>query len=380
MTLLRSTVPVTSDAIRLLSAMGDALGAHPIGFSLRVANVAANFAVQRGCDPETLAATYFAAALHEIGSVRIMIPEGTSERETIIARWDAPPEGARMADAISALPHATGDYIRWHRESFDGTGFPDRLRWNGIPHAAMAINISRAFVLAIFAQGRDSSPAEALFDLFGEAGRTYSTTVVRELRTFFASAPDRFDAPYESTWPLTELDGNALVRSLCTAVDARSMRTQGRGDRMERTVTEIVKQLGDRAIDVASAAFAARLFSLGRLVRDSRVDDFDPLARLGREARAAQAAGAAAIVASAPDYAAFGPILAASSEWYDGTGLPRGIHGTAIHPIARVLAVASAAEDLRHTNEAPVRITAAAGKQFDPEVVGAYMATLGGKS
>ncbi|GAC1412412.1 MAG: hypothetical protein NVSMB64_22680 [Candidatus Velthaea sp.] len=371
---------MTTGAIRLLSAIGDALGSHGIGFGMRVANVAANFALHRSCGAEMVAATYFAAALHEIGVVRIVIPKGASEREAAIAQWDAPAAGAAIAATIAGLPAASGDYIRWHRESFDGTGYPDRLRWNGIPHAAMAVNIARAFMVAIDAQGEFASPPEALFALVTEAGRTYSVNVVREFREFYSALGEGFDAPYDPQWPLAGLDGHALVHALCDEVDARAENTAGRGDRMERSVRAIVQRLGDARIDPDTAAFAARLGSLGRLAADAKVDDFDPLARLGREARAAEAAAAAAIVESSPDYAVFAPILRATGEWFDGTGLPKRLTGDAIDPIARVLSVALAIEGLRHSHEAPVRLTAAAGTQFDPAVVGAYMASLGGTS
>ncbi|GAC1419913.1 MAG: hypothetical protein NVSMB5_12100 [Candidatus Velthaea sp.] len=378
--MLRSTAPVTTSAIRLLSAIGDSLAGHGSGFSMHVAYVAANFALHRKCEPEMVAASYFAAALHEIGAVQIVRANNTSEREAEIDRWDIPAAGAAIAATIPGLPPSTGDYIRWHCEAFDGTGYPDRLRWNGIPQAAMAVNIARGFILAIEAQGEFASPPEALFTLATETGRRYSVNVVREFREFYAAAGQGFDAPCDPQWSLDELDGTTVVCESCSRIDARYERTAGRGDRMERTVRAIVQRLGDTRIDPENAAFAARLTSLGSLAADARVEDFDPLARLGREARAAQAAQAAAILAGAPDYAALAPILGATAEWFDGSGLPQRRRGDAIDPIARVLAVALAIEGLRGSHEAPIRLGAAAGTQFDPAVIGAYMASLGGTS
>jgi response regulator RpfG family c-di-GMP phosphodiesterase len=381
MTLLRSHA-ATGDAIRLLSAIGDALGGHEAGFAMRVAQTAARFALHRGANAEMIAASYYAAALHGLGAVRVVVPDNVSEREAEIASWDAPVAGAAISATIAGLPRATGDYIRWHREAFDGTGFPDKLRWNGIPHAAMAINISRAFIEAIDAQGEDASPPEALFAIVGECGRNFAINVVREFREFYAANAPNFDEPFEPEWSLDKVDGDAVIAAMCSEIDAREERTTGRGDRLDTLVRSIAGASQELTIDTGRAAFAARLTSLGRVRGDRRADDFDPLARLGREARAASAASAAQILSSAPAYEPYAAIVAQTEEWFDGKGLPARRKGEAIDATARVLSVALAADALHgsmYANaangypEAPARIAAAAGTQFDPAVVAAYL-------
>jgi response regulator RpfG family c-di-GMP phosphodiesterase len=372
MTLLRSTA-AAGDAIRLLSAIGDALGGHEAGFSMRVAQAAARFALHRGEKAEIVAATYYAAALHNIGAVRIVVPPSAGERDAAIAQWDGPVYGAHISAAIAGLPPATGDYIRWHRESFDGTGFPDKLRWNGIPHAAMAINVVRAFLEAIEAQGEDASPPEALFAVVGETGRAFAINVVKEFREFYAASVGSFDEYFEPDWQLDAVDADAVVTTMCNEIDAREERTAGRGERLDTLVRAIVAGAPELDIDPNRAALAARLMSLGRLRGDKRADDFDPLARLGREVRAATATIAAQTVLGAPTYAPYAAIIVQTEEWFDGTGLPAKLHGTAIDATARVLAVAIAADALDRQPDMEQRIAAAAGTQFDPAVVAAFM-------
>lgn len=386
MTLLRSRSPASADAIRLLSAVGDALTGRRPGFALRVAATAARFAAHRGCGAEEVAAVYFAAALHAIGAVRVVVPAGANERDAAIAAWDAPAAGAAIVAGLPGLPAAAADLIRWHREAFDGTGFPDRLRWNGIPTEAMAISIVRAFVERVDELGSDAPPAEALFALMNESGRRFSVTTAREFRAFFAAHPEGFDAPFAVEWDLEAFDSDAVIIAMCREIDARNERTLGRGDRLAVAVAAIAGKLAHLPIDPEKAALAARLTSLGKLHGEMRGDDYDPLSRLGREARAADAITAAQIVASAPSYAAFAEILAAVAEWHDGSGLPEHRKGARIDPLARILAVAMAAESLADSQYAqpekgypapPVRIAAAAGTQFDPVVVEAYLATVG---
>ncbi|MFN2459349.1 MAG: HD domain-containing phosphohydrolase [Candidatus Velthaea sp.] len=382
--MLRSA-PALPDAIRLLSAIGDALGGYPAGFSMRVAAVAARFAAHRGAESEAVAATYYAAALHALGLVRVAVTPGATERDAEIARWDAPVHGAAIVASIPGLPRGTSDNVRWHRESFDGTGFPDRLRWNGIPQGAMTINIARAFVAALHAQGGVESPAEALFAVIGESGRTYDVNAGRAFREFVSSAGSTFHEPVQPAWTLKAPGAQNVVVALCAEIDARDPATAGRGERVERLVRAVAGQPAV-SLDVERAAFAARLTSLGRVRAGAHIDDFDPLARLGRDARAGAAADAARILRAAPAFAPFADIVGATAEWYDGSGLPDRRKGDAIDPAARLIAVALAADALEGSSyadaahgfpDAATRIGAAAGTQFDPTVVSAYLRAVG---
>jgi HD-GYP domain-containing protein (c-di-GMP phosphodiesterase class II) len=78
-------------------------------------------------------------------------------------------------------------------------------------------------------------------------------------------------------------------------------------------------------------------------------------------------------LAASPAFASFAPSIGATEEWYDGSGLPQHRAGDAIDPLARVLAVAIAADALT-AGDAPQRIASAAGTRLDPAVVAAYLA------
>jgi len=380
MPLLRSVEPATADAVRLLSAIGDTLGGHDLGFGMRVATIAANFAVQRGCAPDIIAASFYAGALHGIGAVRTPASGDLSDRENAIAGWDVPVHGARIVAALGGLPPATADYIRWHRESFDGTGYPDRLRWNGIPHAAMAINAVRGFVEALESNGEYASPAEALFALVGDTGKAFSIRIVREFRTFFSERSETFEAPAEIGWDTGDFDPAGAVATMCAEIDARDDRTHGRGGRLAALAGTMAAAIG---LDPERAAFAARLTALGRLHDTLPGDDYDPLSRLGRDARAADARTAQRLLGVAPTFAEFAPSLGAVAEWFDGSGLPQRLKGSDIPPLARLLAVTLAGDAMDLTSQRAVvdnrpdmtvRLAAAAGTQFDPAMVDAYVA------
>jgi HD-GYP domain-containing protein (c-di-GMP phosphodiesterase class II) len=374
MTLLATTDSEAADAVRLLSAVGDVFGGHPIGFSLRVAHVAARFASYCQFSPDAIAATFYAAALHRIGAVRIMVPRDAGPRSVEIARWDDPPAGAAIVAAAGVFPAATADVIRWHREAFDGTGFPDQLRWNGIPETAMAVNIARAFVEAGDAHGERGSAGDAVFMLEAESGCVFAIAALRHFREFLGAQPDTYDAPFEPAWALRGIDGRALIGEVCDAIDGRQPRTTGRGERIERIVRAILLRLEDARIDPEQAVFAGRLTALARTGQDGGADDIFTLSRLGLESRAEQASRAALILAAAPAFGPFAAIVGATEEWYDGSGLPGRYAGEAIDPVARVLAVAIAAEAVT-AGDARRRIRAAAGSRLDPAIVAAYIAS-----
>ncbi len=373
MTLFATTGSETLDAVRVLSAVGDTFGGHPVGFSLRVARVAARFAAWRGGDSEAVAVAFYAGALHRIGAVRVVVPRDATPRDAEISGWDDPPAGAAIVRAVGGFPAATADTIRWHREAFDGTGFPDQLRWNGIPEAAMAINIARAFVAALQAQGGSGSAADAIFLLVAESGCVFTLSAMRAFREFLAAEPDAYETHFEPAWEVGSADPRAMLVAVCAQIDARQNRTAGRGNRLESIVRAILAQLADPGLDPEPIVFAARLTALARTGRDGSADDAFTLSRLGRDSRAAQVRQTALILATAQAFAPFGAIIGATEEWYDGSGLPAGRSGDAIDPVARVLAVAIAAEAIS-AGDARGRIRAAAGKRLDPAVVSAYLA------
>ena len=366
-----TTSPQTIDAIQLLSAVGDVFGGHDVGFSLHVARVAARFAAHRNDDPQTVGTIYYAAALHAIGAVDVLVARDASERDAEIAHWNEPAAGAALVASMGVFPEAVADAIRWHREAFDGTGFPDRLRWNGIPQTAMSINVTRAFVAALEAQADDGgSTADAVFTLVAGSGTVFTLAVMRDFRDFLAGSPD-LEAPYEPPWTPAAADPLAIVAGVCARIDARQTRTYGRGDRIEQIVRAIVAQLGDASIDVERAVLAGRFTALARTSVDGITDDALSLSRLGRDARAAQARSAASILRTTAAFSGFAGIVEATEEWHDGSGSLQRTNRE-IDPLARIIAAALAAEAIPPI-DVRSRIAAASGTRLDPAVVAAYL-------
>jgi hypothetical protein len=225
------TVPVGPDgALEVYSAVGDAFAGRRIGFGRRRAALAANFARHRGRDDDAAAASWVAGLLAEIGCAAADLDEGAQPAGPtgpLPMDPDAPLHGAHLVGALPGLPAGAADLVRWHRERDDGTGFPDRLRWDGIPADAAALGIAHAFVELVEDEGEPRAPEEAVFAIAAESGRAFAIELVRAFRAFIAATPDRWDAP--PSVALAALDRDVLSTA---AAPARSDRAAAAADRV----------------------------------------------------------------------------------------------------------------------------------------------------
>jgi hypothetical protein len=357
------TVPVVPDgAIGLYSAVGDAFAGRRLGFGARRAALAASFAAHRRADRATVTAAWTAGALAEVGLVDVVLTEDASPHARLFALADAPLHGARIAASFPGLPPATADIIRWHREHDDGTGIPDRLRWDGIPTEAAALSIVHAFLESIEDSDEPHGPDEALFTIVADSGRRFRIELVRTFREFITANPTSWDAPVDPGLPA--LDDDRALATLASRIDARDPRSPGRSERVATVCGNLATRLD---LDPNRAARLARLLAVGRAADTIAHDDFDPLSRLARERRGIVAHRAAEIAAAVPCYAPDAAYLAASAAWHDEGNSNR---------LAAVLALALAVDALDPL-DVPRRLTAAAGTQFDPDVTRVYLATLG---
>ena len=296
------TVPVGADgAVGLYSAVGDAFAGRRLGFGRRRATLAARFARHRGGDDSAIAASWLAGALADTGLIAVVLPPDATPRARLLAYADAPHHAARLVAALPGTPHHAADIVRWHREHDDGTGVPDRLRWDGIPADAAALEIAHAFLEAVedpneprdpaealFAivagiaaapprasdivrwhrehddgtgvpdrlrwdgipadaaalgiahayleavedPAEPRGPAEALFALLAETGRKFRVELVRAFREFITANPAGWDEPFELAPPT--LDEDSALAQLAARIDARDPRSPGRSERLVR--------------------------------------------------------------------------------------------------------------------------------------------------
>ena len=342
----------------------------------RVASLATAMAKLAGFAQEDVDALYFAARLRNIGALgnaALAKGEPLSEREAMMHSWDIPADGARICERIGSLPQATADIVRWQSECWDGTGYPDQLRWSGIPKAAQLLHIAKVYSESV-------DPEEALPAITMESGRRFAPEQARTFIMWFhmtggevESAAPPYGALHAERVPLME-----VIEMLAAQVDVHNG-VPGRAARIARLAQEIGVQLAWDEDTLKDITLAAMLFGIGEIrAHEIESAQFDALARLGIDKRAEHALTAAKLAAQCPYLSPVAAVLRARAEWYDGTGGPDGLRHDAIPRAAQALAAAIAYDTIdeayrsRITEERTlpiVRLETASGTQFDPQVV-----------
>lgn len=357
-------------------SVADYAAGAPAEHAERIASLAARMGAIAELPQEHCDALYFAGILRNIGAIgNAAFAKGGAEgdRAARMAAWDVPAQGARLCARIGALPASTADFVRWQAECWDGSGYPDQLRWSGIPKPAALLSIASHFVT--FADSE-----EALTDICAQSGRLFSPEETRTFVMWYHTAGGTIEpvARPDGALHCTRTRPAQLLEMLSSAVDAHNA-TPARAARVKVTVEELGRTLAYAQEEIAAGVLAAQLFGVGEL-RAAQIesDRFDPLARLGIEARASEATQASALISACQPLAAAAPIVRARSEWFDGTGGPDGLRHARIPPAAQALAVAIAYDALDGTWRSRIgddrttpleRLETAAGTQFDPRVV-----------
>ncbi len=356
-----------ADVLAWYGAVGDAAAGNPEGFALRKASVAVSLAEVANVDDADRDALFFAGLLHAVGAIGnagCRAGADLSPRAVRTLRWDIPAQGARICAEISALPAACADLVRWQAECWDGTGFPDQLRWNGIPPLAQYLALADAFV-------RAGDPDEALTQVSMQSGRAFGPMHARAFTMWYHLSGGETEprpVPLDALTP-TEGAAAALLDAIADRIDEHTG-VAGRHRRIAALAENVAQRLGFDATQLAALAIAARIFGAGEIAAERpEGEEFDPLARLGIEERARHAALAATFARPHAALREAGEIVAARAEWYDGTGKPRGLRHDAVPRAASVLGAAIAYAALDRAE----RIETAIGTQFDPHVVPALL-------
>ncbi len=370
----RAQQRLLADLLALYGAVGDAARGCRPQTSGRVAATAVSLAGVAGIAPDLTDALYFAGLLHAVGAIgnrAHRAGETLPERIARMEDWDVPAQGARIAETIAELPPATADLIRWQAERWDGTGYPDQLRWHGIPRAAVVLALASAFVAC-------DDPEESLGLVTDGAGRAYSPEMARTFTMWFHTVGGEVAAvapPLDALAPVLADAHATLLDRIADRIDAH-LGVDGRWQRVARLSEGAAAILDLAPVERNALAIAARIYGAGEVTSTPAVVErseaaFDPLARLGIDDRAAHALAAAAMLDGIAALAPVAAIVGARAEWFDGSGKPHGLRQKAIPRAAAVLAAAIAYTGLDHKD----RIDGAAGTQFDPAVVRAILET-----
>jgi len=124
-----------------------------------------------------------AGLIHDIGKVRtpaaiLSAPRRLDDEEMAIMR-DHARAGAEIVEGVTLIAYLV-PAVRSHHERFDGTGYPDRLRWEKIPRVARIVAVADSFNAMI---GRRPyrpplAPSAALEQLVAGRGDQFDPEIV----------------------------------------------------------------------------------------------------------------------------------------------------------------------------------------------------------
>jgi HD-GYP domain-containing protein (c-di-GMP phosphodiesterase class II) len=175
-----------------------------------------------------------------------------------------------------------------------------------------------------------------------------------------------------------------LVRSFTTAIDAKDRYTSGHSERVGRMATRLGMEMRLPGSVLSDLYLAGLLHDIGKIgVRDSVLLKDGELTEEERQHIREHPVIGERIVSSIRQLAHLCTGVRNHHERFDGQGYPDRLAGDAIPLLARVLAVADACDammaDRPYRRSVPVGqietvIVDGAGKQWDPVVVGHFMA------
>src|SRR5215212_5755266 len=158
--------------------------------AVEVARLSWMVGVELGLNEEELEWLVHGALLHDLGKLSVAdeilekLGPLTEEEWKVVKRH--PEVGARMIEPLEFLSRAV-PVVRHHHERPDGSGYPDGLQGDEIPLGARIVAVVDAYDVMIRRSyrperyGSKRSPAEALQELWDEAGHQFDVRVVEAM-------------------------------------------------------------------------------------------------------------------------------------------------------------------------------------------------------
>lgn len=173
--------------VRVFSELSEA-GTTSAGHGRRVAELARNIARQLQLDDATQQTVMLAGLLHDLGKVGLSDELLAKSRARLSAdeRTALMHHPMRAESLLTAIPslREVARLIRHHHESFDGSGFPDRLTGLAIPLGSRILTVANDYdglLRGTSVAGRPLSHRETVEFMLANRGKRYDPPVVEAL-------------------------------------------------------------------------------------------------------------------------------------------------------------------------------------------------------
>ncbi len=141
---------VNRDLLVLMVKSIEARDPYTSGHSVRVSRFARTMAEELGLSSKQIDDVAAAALLHDVGKIYqdfapILRKETRLNPKEMRLMQSHPVRGADLMGTVSSLRGAVQSAVRHHHESWNGKGYPDRLKGEDIPLAARIISVVDTF-------------------------------------------------------------------------------------------------------------------------------------------------------------------------------------------------------------------------------------------
>jgi len=198
------------DTLEALASALDAKDKYTRGHSERVAKYAVQIARELKLPEDQVETIEHVALLHDIGKIGVSAELLNRKGQLSASEFDLiklhPVIGANILKEIHDLGSAT-EYVRYHHEKYDGSGYPDGLKGDNIPLGARIITLADSFdaMTSDRSYRKKMNWEEALEEVKRSAGTHFDPQIVkaflnrRENRTIPTQAVQPIENPLNLT-------------------------------------------------------------------------------------------------------------------------------------------------------------------------------------
>jgi HD-GYP domain-containing protein (c-di-GMP phosphodiesterase class II) len=385
------------DIIKALALVIDLAEGYDAQHGYNVALSSVQLGKYMGLGPDKLRNLFYAGLLHDVGEVGF--PKETENFDYF--EWQENPYirphpliGQAIVAQLPTLKIA-GEIIRSHHESWDGTGYPDKLRGDNIPIESQILGLCDTFDVA----GSVYHDKDTLSQRLGPVlRRRFSPDVIHAFKRMLAETElwgaSNFN---QAAWQDLGIDAVDLallldievdyfkvtLKTFAHVIDAKHQYTKGHSLRVGALSGRIALEMGFDQEASGMIERAGFLHDAGKVgISRCILDKPGPLTDVEYGRIKAHPGMSAALLKTVQCLNDHAPLVRHHHERFDGLGYPDRLKADNIPIGSRILAVADTYDamtsDRAYRKGLPDRVAREeiikySGKMYDPDVVDAFL-------
>ncbi len=385
------------DIIKALALVIDLAEGYDAQHGYNVALSSVQLGKYMGLGPDKLRNLFYAGLLHDVGEVGF--PKETEDYDYF--EWQDNPYirphpliGEAIVSHLPTLKKA-GEIIRSHHESWDGSGYPDKLKADNIPIESQILGLCDTFDVAGSVYADKSTLSQRLSPVLR---KRFSPDVIQYFKKMLAEA-ELWGARNFNQMAWQELGIDAVdlallldvevdyfkvtLKTFAHVIDAKHQYTKGHSLRVGALSRRIALEMGFVEEEASTIERAGFLHDAGKVgISRCILDKPGPLTDIEYGRIKAHPGMSSALLKTVQCLSDHAPLVRHHHERFDGFGYPDKLKAEEIPIGSRVLAVADTYDamtsDRAYRQGLPDKVAREeiikySGKMYDPDVVEAFL-------